>query len=57
MTRIADSEVSQDIWNQPAAQLDKKELPHPVWDIAIINTWTRIGATTRPWPLPGDANS
>ncbi|APA99383.1 carboxymuconolactone decarboxylase family protein [Nocardia seriolae] len=57
MTRLADSEVSQDIWTEAAAHFDEQELAHLVWDIAIINTWTRIGATTRPWPLSGDANS
>lgn len=57
MTRIADGEVGQDIWDEAAARFDEKELADLVWDIAIINTWTRIGATVRPWTLSGDADS
>ncbi|MFE4457103.1 carboxymuconolactone decarboxylase family protein [Nocardia tengchongensis] len=57
MTRIADSEVSQNTWTEATLQFDDKELADLVWDIAIINTWTRIGATARPWTLPGDASS
>ncbi|WP_067816275.1 carboxymuconolactone decarboxylase family protein [Nocardia inohanensis] len=55
MTRLADSEVSQQVWAEAAAHFEEKELAELVWHIAIINTWTRIGATTRAWTLPADA--
>ncbi|MGW2665135.1 carboxymuconolactone decarboxylase family protein [Nocardia tengchongensis] len=57
MTRLADSEVNQQIWQEAADQFDERELAELVWHIAIINTWTRLGATTRPWVLSGDENA
>ncbi|MFB7719625.1 carboxymuconolactone decarboxylase family protein [Nocardia sp. NPDC056100] len=57
MTRIADGEVSQQIWDEAAAHFEEKELAELVWHIAIINTWTRLGATARPWTLSGDENA
>ncbi|MEC3914861.1 carboxymuconolactone decarboxylase family protein [Nocardia sp. CDC160] len=57
MTRLADSEVPDQIWTEAAAHFEEKELSDLVWHIAIINTWTRLGATARPWTLSGDANS
>ncbi|UGT43370.1 carboxymuconolactone decarboxylase family protein [Nocardia yamanashiensis] len=57
MTRLADSEVSQDIWQAAAEEFADQELAELVWHIAIINTWTRLGATTRPWTLSGDENA
>ncbi|MFF2555278.1 carboxymuconolactone decarboxylase family protein [Nocardia sp. NPDC058058] len=57
MTRIADGEVSQGIWDDAAAQFEEKDLADLVWHIALINTWTRLGATARPWTLSGDENA
>lgn len=56
MTRIADSAVGDSVSQEAAARFSESELAELVWHIAIINTWTRLGATTRAWTLPGDEN-
>ncbi|MGW4245841.1 carboxymuconolactone decarboxylase family protein [Nocardia sp. NPDC004722] len=56
MTRIADGEVSEQVWQVAAGEFEEQELAELVWHIAIINTWTRLGATTRMWSLSGDEN-
>ena len=53
VTRLADSEVSDAVWNEAAAHFDEKELAELVWAIGIINLWNRLGATARPWDLSG----
>ena len=55
VTRLADSEVSDAVWNEAAAHFEEKELAELVWQIGIINLWNRLGATARPWDLSGDA--
>ncbi|AYF73772.1 carboxymuconolactone decarboxylase family protein [Nocardia yunnanensis] len=57
MTRLADSEVGDQVWRQAAAEFDEKELADLVWHVTLINTWTRLGATARPWTLTGDENA
>ncbi|WP_194894765.1 carboxymuconolactone decarboxylase family protein [Catenulispora pinisilvae] len=55
VTRLADSEVSDAVWNEAAAHFEEKELAELVWHIGIINLWNRLGATARPWELSGGA--
>jgi AhpD family alkylhydroperoxidase len=55
VTRLADSEVSDAVWDQAAAHFSEKELAELVWHIGIINLWNRLGATARPWALSGGA--
>lgn len=49
MTRLADREeaVSDEVWNDAAAQFDEAQLSALVLAIANINVWNRINAATR----------
>ena len=51
VTRLTDGEVSDAVFNRAAAQFSEVELAELIWAIAVINTWNRLGATARPWPL------
>jgi AhpD family alkylhydroperoxidase len=51
MTRLADSHVSDDVWNRVAAQFTETELAELLWTITVVNAWNRLGASARPWPL------
>ena len=53
VTRLADTEVSDAVWAEAAAQFEEKELAELVWHIGLINLWNRLGATARPWDLSG----
>jgi AhpD family alkylhydroperoxidase len=53
-TRLADGEVTDEVWDQAAERFTAGELAELVWHIAVINTWNRLGAIARPWPLSGD---
>jgi AhpD family alkylhydroperoxidase len=55
VTRLADREVSDAVWNEAAAHFSPEELAELVWQIGIINLWNRLGATARPWELSGGA--
>ncbi len=50
-TRLTDGAVSDEVFNRAAAQFSEVELAELIWAIAVINTWNRLGATARPWPL------
>ena len=52
MTRLADRQVDDEDFARAAAQFPEVELAELIWAIAVINTWNRLGATARPWPLP-----
>jgi AhpD family alkylhydroperoxidase len=51
MTRLADHRVSDEIVDRAAVQFSEIELAELMWVITVINAWTRLGATARPWPL------
>ena len=51
MTRLADHPVSDEIIDRAAAQFSERELAELIWVITVINAWTRLGATARPWAL------
>ena len=51
VTRLTDGAVSDEVFNRAAAQFSEVELAELIWAIAVINTWNRLGATARPWPL------
>jgi AhpD family alkylhydroperoxidase len=51
MTRLADSEVGDELFARVAAHFDEQDLSDLVWLIAVINAWNRVGATTHAWPL------
>jgi len=51
MTRLADHPVSDEIVDRAAAHFSEHELAELIWVITVINAWTRLGATARPWPL------
>ncbi len=51
VTRLTDGEVGDEVFNRAAAQFTEVELAELIWAIAVINTWNRLGATARPWPL------
>ncbi len=50
-TRLTDGPVRDDVFGHAAAQFDETELAELIWTIAVINTWNRLGATARAWPL------
>jgi AhpD family alkylhydroperoxidase len=54
-TRLADSEVGDDVWAEAKAHFDEVELAELLWTITVINAWNRLGAVARPWALSGDA--
>jgi AhpD family alkylhydroperoxidase len=51
VTRLADREVSDELWNRVAEHFTETELAELLWIITVINAWNRLGATARPWPL------
>ena len=51
VTRLADNQVSDELWNHVAAQFTETELAELLWTITVINAWNRLGAAARPWPL------
>jgi len=51
MTRLADHPVSDEIVDGAAAHFSERELAELIWVITVINAWTRLGATARPWAL------
>jgi AhpD family alkylhydroperoxidase len=51
VTRLSGGEVSDEVFERAAAQFSELELAELVWAIAVINTWNRLGAAGRPWPL------
>ena len=51
MTRLADHPVSDATFDRAATQFTTQELAELVWVIAVVNTWNRLGATTRAWRL------
>jgi len=51
ITRLADHPVSDQIFDAAAAHFPDAELAQLIWTVAVINTWNRLGAVARPWPL------
>ena len=51
MTRLADHPVPDQTFDHAATQFTTQELAELVWVIAVVNTWNRLGATTRAWRL------
>ncbi|MFJ8228458.1 carboxymuconolactone decarboxylase family protein [Streptomyces sp. NPDC094448] len=51
MTRLSEGPVGDDILAAAAAEFSELELSEIIWTVAIINTWNRVVATARPWPL------
>jgi AhpD family alkylhydroperoxidase len=51
VTRLADSEISDELWTRVAEHFTETELAELLWTITVINAWNRLGATARPWPL------
>jgi AhpD family alkylhydroperoxidase len=54
VTRLADTEVSDEVWNEAKAHFSEVELAELLWTITVINAWNRLGAVARPWALSGD---
>lgn len=50
-TRLTDGQVSDEVFDEATRQFTEVELAELIWTIAVINTWNRLGATARPWPL------
>jgi len=50
-TRLTDGEVPDAVFDEAARHFTEVELAELIWTIAVINTWNRLGATARPWPL------
>ncbi|MGH7609635.1 MAG: carboxymuconolactone decarboxylase family protein [Candidatus Dormibacteria bacterium] len=50
-TRLGEAPVSDAVFAEAQAHFSPTELAELIWVIAVINTWNRVGATARPWPL------
>jgi AhpD family alkylhydroperoxidase len=50
-TRLTDGGVDDATFARATAVFSQVELAELIWTIAVINTWNRLGATARPWPL------
>ena len=56
MTRIADTHVPDDVWQQARDQFTEDELAQVVFAIVVINAWNRLCVSTRVEPghyVPG----
>ncbi len=51
ITRLADRPVPDETFARAAAHFTRRELAELIWLIAVVNTWNRLGATTRAWSL------
>jgi AhpD family alkylhydroperoxidase len=51
MTRLADRPVPEETFERAAAEFTHHELAELIWLIAVVNTWNRLDAAARPWPL------
>jgi AhpD family alkylhydroperoxidase len=51
VTRLADGQVSDELFEQVARHFTETELAELIWTITVINAWNRLGAIARPWPL------
>ena len=51
MTRLADSEVGDEVYRAAAAEFTEVELAELIWAVSVINLWNRLGATAHAWPL------
>jgi AhpD family alkylhydroperoxidase len=51
VTRLSQGPVSDEVYAGAAEHFSETELAELIWAIAVINTWNRLGATARPWPL------
>ncbi|MGH7610756.1 MAG: carboxymuconolactone decarboxylase family protein [Candidatus Dormibacteria bacterium] len=51
-TRVSERPVADSVLEGARRHFPERELAELIWVIAVINTWTRIGATARPWRLP-----
>ncbi len=51
MTRLADHPVPNRVLDQAANEFTDRELAELIWVITVINAWSRLGATARPWSL------
>ncbi len=50
-TRLADSPVTDELFDRVAAHFTETELAELLWTITVINAWNRLGAVARAWPL------
>jgi AhpD family alkylhydroperoxidase len=51
MTKLSQDPVPDEVYSEAATHFSQTELAELIWAIAVINTWNRLGATARPWPL------
>lgn|SRR5690554_3211602 len=51
VTRLADREISDELYARVAAHFTEVELAELLWTISVINAWNRLGAAARAWPL------
>lgn len=50
-TRFTDGPVNDEVYAQVVGQLCEVERAEEIWTIAVINAWSRLGATARPRAL------
>jgi AhpD family alkylhydroperoxidase len=55
MTRLADREITDEMFAEAAAEFNDQQLAELIWVITVINAWNRLGATAHPWPVAAEA--
>ncbi|WP_354641765.1 carboxymuconolactone decarboxylase family protein [Kitasatospora camelliae] len=55
VTLVADTHVPDSVYDEAAKQFDQAELAHLIGLIITINSWNRIGVTSRLSPAPKQA--
>ncbi len=50
LTRVAEEDVSDEVWERAAQQFDSAELAQLLFAIAVINAWNRLAIATRREP-------
>jgi len=51
MTRLSEAPVSDETIARAGENFTEVELAELMWTITVINAWSRLGATARPWPV------
>ncbi|WP_144122912.1 carboxymuconolactone decarboxylase family protein [Catellatospora sichuanensis] len=51
MTRLSEAPVGDETLARAAEHFTEAELAELIWTVTVINAWSRLGATARPWTL------
>ncbi|WP_155370809.1 carboxymuconolactone decarboxylase family protein [Catellatospora vulcania] len=51
MTRLSEAPVAEETIARAGEHFTEVELAELIWTVTVINAWSRLGATARPWTL------